>query len=150
VLKTLLIKAGSVRSSVAPRTRTLALLLVPLFFAGCADSTLGVQPCVLTPLDPRLSITISNPAVLQPLLADAVSRLIPSVTDAPVALAPSFVALNAELGAVEINNACRAFNAATEVLAATIATSPAANTPDLAALRLSLRLVHAWLASISE
>ena len=132
--------------SVATRHRRLALLVIPLVVLGCADSTLGVQPCELSPLDPRLAITISNPAVLQPVLLDAVTRLIPAVGVAPSSLAPAFAALNTELGTTDRNNACRAFNHATELLASTIATAPAANMPDLEALRLSLRLVHAWLA----
>ena len=133
--------------SVASRHRRLALLVVPFVVLGCADSTLGVQPCELSPLDPRLAITISNPAVLQPMLLDAVTRLVPAVGGAPSGLAPAFVALRTELATTDRNNACRAFNLATEVFASTIATAPAANMPDLEALRLSLRLVHAWLAA---
>ena len=132
---------------VTSQRRKFAILLILLFAWGCADSTLGHQPCELSPLDPRLAITISNPSVLQPVLDDAVSRLIPAVTGAPVALAPSFAALRTELSTAERNNACRAFNFAAEQLAAAIASAPSGSQPDLGALRLSLRLVHAWLAT---
>ncbi len=134
-------------SSVASSSRRFALLAIPLVVLGCADSPTALRPCVLTPLDPQLAITISDPAVLQPMLQDAVTRIVPSLTAVPTNLPQSFSSLNTELAGADANSTCRAFNLAAELLASAISTAPAADRPDLDALRLSLRLVHAWLAA---
>jgi hypothetical protein len=134
-------------SSVASRYRRFALLAIPVVVFGCADSPTEVRPCELTPLDPQLVITISDASVLQPVLQDALTRIVPTLTAPPAELQPSFAALTAQLGTTDANTACRAFNAVAEHLAAAIAAAPAADRPDLDALRLSLRLVHAWLAT---
>jgi len=127
------------------RATWLALVIA---VGSCADSPTGSLAC-----EPSATLGVAftqrpaSAAALEPALQDARSRLLPALTNVPTEFIGSVDALAARLAVGNRDGACQAFNA---VAAGWLGVSSGIafdETPDLEALRLSLRLAQSFLAS---
>lgn len=111
---------------------------------ACADGpTAPAAPtCQSVSVGASLSASAPSALVLLPMLDDARTRVIPSLSTATPAISSAVLELQGELASGGAVTACDAYNIAATAFNAIAATAPPEDTPDLEALRLALQIAR--------
>lgn len=127
---------------------SVTLITIAGLMTACSDAPTAPRGvCTLANVGPSLAMTIPNAVALQPVLDDARTRILPTLSVAPATLPPALLDLRVATIAGDAAESCRAFNAAAAALDAMASSAPDAELPDIDALRLALRLTHIWLSA---
>jgi hypothetical protein len=119
------------------------------FTIGCAEGpTAPVGPsCEFVSVGVVLTSPAPSASVLLPLIDDARTRIIPSLSTATPVISSALLELQGELASGGAVSACDAYNIAATAFTQIEASAPVDDTPDLDALRLVLQIVRLRIAA---
>jgi hypothetical protein len=148
VHRTLATSPRRARSAFRPTALGFLTLGAALLINSCAEQPTSVAGCVpSSAFGPRLNVGAVSAGSVVPSLVDARDRLVPALAAAHPDLSSNVASITAMTVAADRDAACRAFNALGERWPSLVVAVPTEQTPDLEALRLALRLTHAYLAT---